>query len=137
MPAVMDQAFKPLWGVLNAKEAHLAGKWAIGASGAVGTKTGGLGLKLTRTGAGAYTVQLQSGSQTDARAVAILHADVTVWVNDTDPTNDTDGHYAKHKLITDSAGTFTFQCQDEAGVVREAPSGAVISIFVVVKLSGV
>lgn len=136
MAGAMNQSFKPLHGTLDSKVALLAGKWAIGASGAVGTQTGATGLLLTRTGAGAYTVQLRHNGA-NARAVAMLHASVSVWVNDADPTNDTDGHYVKLLAITDSGTSFTFQCEDEAGVVREAPSGAVISMAVYVKLSGV
>lgn len=134
MADLMHQSFKPLWGTLDSKVAVLSGKWAIGASGAVGTQTGAKGVSLTRTGAGAYTLQLRHNG-TNARAVAFLHADIGLWVNDTDPTNDTDGHQVKKLAISDSAGTLTFQCEDEGGTVREAPSGAVITVFIVIKLS--
>jgi hypothetical protein len=134
MAGSMNQSFKPLWGTLDNKVAILAGKWAIGATGAVGTQTGATGVSLTRTGVGAYTLQLRHNGA-NARANAILHAAVSVWVNDADPTNDTDGHYVKLKLITDSGSSMTFQVQDEAGVVAEAPSGAVISAVIFAKLS--
>ncbi len=134
MADLQHQSFKPLWGTLDAKVCVLAGRWAIGGSGAVGTQTRGKGMALTRTGAGAYTLQLRHKSS-NARPVAFLHASVSLWVNDGDPTNDTDGHWVKMLAISDSAGTLTFQCVDEAGVVREAPSGAVISACVVYTLS--
>lgn len=131
-----NNSMHPVHGCPDRKVAVLVGKWAIGASGAVGAQTRGTGLQLTRTGAGAYTIQLRHAGA-NARANAILHCDVNVYVNDADPTNDTDGHYVKLLAISDTNGTVTFQAQDEAGVVREAPSGAVISVCMLVALSGV
>lgn len=134
MADLQHQSFKPLWGTLDAKVCIASGRWAIGASGAVGAQTRAKGVQLTRTGAGAYTLQLRHKTS-NARPVAFLHASVSLWVNDTDPTNDTDGHWVKMLAISDTNGTLTFQCVDETGVVREAPSGAVITILLVYTLS--
>ena len=134
MADLQHQSFKPFWGTLDAKVCKLAGRWPIGATGAVGTQVRGKGMTLTRTGVGAYRINLKHKGS-DARPVAFQHANVSVWVNDADPTNDTDGHYVKMLAISDSAGTLTFQTQDEAGVVREAPNGAVITVEVTYTLS--
>lgn len=56
----------------NNFEVRYSGKWAIGASGAVGTKTGGTGMTLARTATGLYTLTL------DATPAAIV--DVTARV---------------------------------------------------------
>lgn len=124
----MSQSFRPWWGVLEPKAVELMGKWAIGGTGAVGTQTGGQGMSLTRTNVGLYTIQILGSKQVAARLQAILDCHVALFVNDTDPTNDTDAHWVKMLAISDSAGTVTFACVDEAGVVREAPSGAVITV---------
>jgi hypothetical protein len=131
----MSQSFRPAWGVLEPKLVTLVGNWAIGSTGAVGTKTGAKGMSLTRTGTGAYTIQLTGANGASVRATNILNCHVALFVNDTDPTNDTDGHWTKMLAISDSAGTVTFQCVDEAGVVREAPSGAVIAVTLHARLS--
>src|SRR4029077_46614 len=88
--------------------------------------TGGQGMLLPRTGTGAYTIQVKGSKQVSAAPKAIMNCNVSLFVDDADPTNDTDGHWVKLLAISDTAGTVTFQCVDEAGVVREAPSGAVI-----------
>ena len=124
----MSQGFRPWWGVLEPKMVCLSGKWAIGGTGAVGTQTGGQGLSLTRNSAGNYTIQLLGSKQVAARLQAILDCHVALFVNDVDPSNDTDAHWVKMLAISDSAGTVTFQCVDEAGAAREAPSGAVITV---------
>ena len=135
MPGPMNQSFKPLWGTLDPKVGILSGKWAIGASGAVGAQTGGSGLLLTRTAAGTYRLNLRHNGA-NARAVAFLDANISLWLNDADPSDDTVGHQVKKLAISDSAGTLTFQLEDEAGVAAETASGAVISCTVYVKLSG-
>ncbi len=116
----------------------IAGYWAIGASGAVGTKTGATGVKLTRTGAGLYTLQLQGADTSlDARVPYILHCNAKVVVNDSDPTNDTDAMDARELTRDATTGTITIACFDEGGVVRDPASGASLSVLLAVKLSNV
>lgn len=131
----MSQSFRRDFQVLEHASFSLMGKWAIGSTGAVGTKTGGKGMSLTRNSTGNYTIQLLGSKGVSARCNAILHCAVSIFVNDTDPTNDTDGHYVKMLAISDSAGTVTFQAQDEAGVVREIPSGGVVTVHLDGRLS--
>lgn len=128
MSGTMSQTFRPMWGVLEPRFVILCGKWAIGSTGAVGTQTGAKGMSLTRTGTGAYTIQILGSKKVSGSLQAILDCDINLFVNDTDPTDDTDAHWVKKLAISDAAGTVTFQCVDEAGVVREAPSGAVICV---------
>lgn len=109
-----------------------AGYWAIGATGAVGAKTKAIGLKLTRTGAGLYTVQLIGSDGSDAFVPFILHADFSVVVNDADPTDDTDAIQVRELTRDASTGTMTLQCLDEGGVSRDPASGALLSAMVVV-----
>lgn len=136
MARMIASPFRPLHGCTDAGVFAITGKWAIGATGAVGTQTRATGLTLTRSGVGAYTLQLRD-SNADARAVAILFCAVQAWVNDADPTNDTDAHQCKHKLITDSTGAITVQFEDEGGTVRELPSGAVVTVFLTGTISSV
>ncbi len=133
----MSNLFKPLWGVLEPKLVILTGKWAIGSTGAVGTKTGGGGLALTRNNVGNYTIQLKGAKEVTARCNAILHASVNAIDTDVDPTNDAAAHYVRVLSMTDSTGAILFQCFDEAGAAAELPSGATISCSVFAKLSSV
>jgi hypothetical protein len=133
---MMSQTFRPMWGVLESKMAMLAGGWLVGATGAVTKATGGQGLSLTRTGTGAYTLQVLGSKQVSAGVPAFLHADVRLFNSDADPSNDTDAHFIKMLDINSSTGAITFQCVDEAGVVREAPNPSVITVMVLAKLSG-
>lgn len=134
MADMQHQSFKPLWGTLDAKVCLASGRWAIGASGAVGAQTRAKGVSLTRTGAGLYTLQLRHKGS-NARPVAFLDANISLWVNDTDVTNDVVGHFVKKLAISDSAGTLTFALVDEAGVVAETASGAVITVAIFYTLS--
>lgn len=115
--------------------ALLAGSWAIGATGAVGAKTGGKGLTLTRNSAGNYTVAIKGAGNVAARVPAMLFANAVAYVNDTDPSDDTDGYLVKPLAKSASGGTFSFQVVDEGGVVREVPSGAAIAVFLICKMS--
>lgn len=132
---MLSQPFKPLRGTSEPETVLLIGRFAIGATGAVGTKTGGQGLSLTRTDVGSYTLQLKGSNNVSAGVPAILHASCSVFNSDTDPSDDTDAHFVKMLAISSSAGTVTIQCVDEAGAVKELPSGGSISFLVAVKLS--
>lgn len=131
----MNQGFKPAYGVLETGYASLAGAWVIGATGAVGAKLGGQGMTLTRSGTGAYSIQLLGAKGVSVGVYAILHASVVAYNPDTDPSNDTDAHFIKMLDAVDSTGVITFQCVDEAGVVRELPNPAKLKAHVIVKLS--
>lgn len=133
----MSQSFCPLYGVLEKGLAILVGKWAIGSTGAVGTKTGGVGLTLARNSAGNYTIQLIGSRGVAARVFSILKPSIDIAVNDLDASNDTDSFRAKLVSVTDSTGAIVFICVDEADVVRELPSGAVVMVNLFVKLSSV
>jgi hypothetical protein len=67
-----NRMFRPLKGALDNGLCLLAGSWAIGASGAVGTKTAGVGMTLSRNSAGNYTVTF------DDKFVALAGFNVTV-----------------------------------------------------------
>lgn len=135
MTASMTRAFKPLLGHADPNVAILSGYWAIGATGAVGTKTGATGLKLTRTNTGLYTIQLQAASAISARVPAILWADFQIVNSDTDPTDDTDAVRVRILAFDASAGTISIQCVDEGDVAREIVSGGKLMATVHVKMS--
>lgn len=101
----------------------VAGKVAIGSTGAVGTKTG-KGFAVTRTGVGLYTITLDGSGgcasilYAAAQAVpAAAGATQTVTV----------------LTQTASARTITLQCNAAAtvNVASELPSGSVLELFVV------
>lgn len=98
----------------NREEVTYTGKWAIGATGAVGAKTGGVDLTLTRTGVGLYTLAL---ADTPA---AVLHVDpirvtnvgfITTLTHTTTGATFRTGVYASPQTAADPAnGEFlTFQ----------------------------
>lgn len=135
MPVSMSQIFRPFYGTPDDKVAVLHGNWAIGATGAVGTKTGGRGMTLTRTGVGLYTIQLTGSKGAAARVYAILKSDVSVVAN-------TDNlYYIQKKTQVASTGVITIRCYTNVEVVggtpvaAELPSGAVLEVTVAAKLS--
>lgn len=127
----MEKAFKPLKGTLDDGVCIISGNWAIGASGAVSTKTRARGVTLTRTGAGTYSLQLNGYRNASATVPAILHCSVNVVTSDADPTNDTDAFVARVLTMVPATGVVTFQTFDEGGVVRDPASGAKVSILLV------
>jgi hypothetical protein len=131
----MERAFKPLKGSLDNAVAILSGNWAIGSSGAVGTKVGGTGLLLARTGTGTYTVQLKGHKNTSCGVPALLFVGCGVVTSDADPTNDTDAISARVLSMVASTGLITIQTFDEAGVVRDPASGAKLMVTVHAQLS--
>lgn len=134
---MLSQIFKSQVKAIEPETRILCGSWAIGGTGAVGTKTGGSAMTLTRNSAGNYTLQLKGVRGVSAGVPALLHVGVSLYVNDVDSSDDTDAHAINMLAKSSSAGTCSFLCVDEAGVSREAPSGAEISILAVVKLSSV
>ena len=128
----LSQTFRPAWGVLEPRLVHLVGKWDIGATGAVGTKTGGNGLTLTRTGTGAYTIQLKGSNGVSARAQSILHVSVQVL----DGTGGTTIGVAKLLTVTDSTGAITFKVVPaDATTATELGNPSVIMVSVHARLS--
>jgi len=77
----------------NREEVTYTGRWAIGATGAVGAKVAGQGMTLTRTGVGLYTLTL------DATPAAITHVD---------PRNISNTHTI-NPLTATTVGTMTFR----------------------------
>lgn len=101
----------------------VAGKVAIGASGAVGAQTG-KGFAVTRTAAGRYTITLD-GSGGCANILFAL-ADVVFATQTNTQTATTLTHTA-------SARTITVACND-AGTIdtpADPPSGSFLQVFVV------
>jgi hypothetical protein len=127
----MEKAFKPLKGTLDDGVVLISGNWAIGASGAVSTKTRARGVTLTRTAAGTYSLQLNGYRNASASVPAILHCGVNVITSDADPTNDAAAISARVLTMTASTGIVTFQTFDEAGVAADPASGAKVSILLV------
>ena len=128
----MAQSHRPLYGLLEDKVAIYAGTWAIGATGAVGTQTGGKGLTLTRTGVGLYTIQLTGSKGLAARVQALLHVHFGVVMN------DGNFYQVRAKTAVASTGVITIAAFAEAAgsiAVTELPNGAVLSVCVVAKLS--
>jgi hypothetical protein len=101
----------------------VAGKVAIGATGAVGTKTG-KGFTVTRTGAGLYTVTFDgSGGFT-----AILFADIQISPAAANATQEA-------FVLTHAPSTRTLTIQTNASgtrnVAADPPSGSVLALFAV------
>lgn len=132
---MMNQLMYPLYGVGDPKVSIIAGRWAIGSTGAVGAKSGGKGMTLTRNDVGKYTVQLVDADGTAASVPVILFASAAVFNSDLDASDDTDAHDVRLGAVSDSAGTLVLQAVDEALVAREIPSGASIAVVMFIKNS--
>lgn len=117
--------------------AVFSGRWAIGATGAVGAKTGGLGMKLTRTGVGTYRIDLVNSKDVVSKVPFVLGVHLAVEEGDADPTDDTGAYAARPLVTTASSGTITLQTHDEAFVARDPASGAFLLATVFVNLSSV
>ena len=103
----------------------VAGRVAIGASGAVGAQTG-KGFSVTRTGAGLYSITLDA----DSGVGDILHCSVDLAFATANNTQT-----AKILTITAGTGVITIQCND-AGTVDTAadpPSGSILLFSAVVQ----
>lgn len=117
--------------------AVFSGRWAIGATGAVGAKTGGLGMNLTRTGVGTYRIDLVNSKGVVSKVPAILGVHIAVEEADADPTDDTAAYAGRPLVSTPASGTITLQTHDEAFVARDPASGAFLLVTVFVNLSSV
>lgn len=103
----------------------IAGRVAIGSTGAVGTQTG-KGFAVTRTGAGRYTVTITS----NGGVPAILFAQANVGFG---TVTNTQAAYIV--TLAASTGTFTLETVDNGtqDTVADPPSGAFLQIFAVVQ----
>lgn len=124
----MEKAFKPIKGTLDDGVCIISGNWAIGATGAVSTKTRARGVTLTRSDVGTYSLQLNGYRNASASVPAILHCGVNVITSDADPSNDNAAILARVLTMVPATGVVTFQTLDEAGVARDPASGAKVSI---------
>ena len=101
----------------------VAGKVAIGATGAVGTKTG-KGFTVTRTGAGLYTITLDG----TGGCANILHVDLMIVPASAGATQ-------LATVLTHGASTRTVTVQTSAeatpNTAADPPSGSILSLFVV------
>lgn len=106
----------------------IAGKVAIGATGAVGAQTG-KGFAITRTGAGAYTLTLSGRGG----VAAILFAQANIVF-----ATGTNNQYAHTLAMTASARTITFLNTDATteDTAADPPSGSFLSFLAVVALQG-
>lgn len=134
--SLRERIFRKLHGTLDDGLVILTGSWAIGATGAVGAKTAGVGLTLARSDVGTYTVQATAEGAA-ASVYAFPFADMVVMTSDADPTNDTAAIDARPLSAVGSTGLVTFQTFDEAGVVRDPASGASVKVFILAKVSAI
>lgn len=106
----------------------IAGRVAIGATGAVGASTG-KGFTVTRTGAGLYTITLDAAGAVPALLFGM--ADVVFATANNTQTACVLTLNAASKLIT-------LQCNDAGtvDVAADPPSGAFLQFLIVVQNSG-
>lgn len=102
----------------------IAGRVAIGATGAVGAKTG-KGFTVTRTDTGDYTVQVTS-SGAACTVPAVLFAQATLAVN-------SDTQFIAQVKVAPTTGAITVTCFANADLTTPAdpPSGASLMVFIV------
>jgi hypothetical protein len=102
----------------------IAGRVAIGATGAVGTQTG-KGFSVTRTDTGDYTVQVQSQGAS-ATVPAILYAHAALAVN-------SDTQFIAQVRVAPTTGAVTVTCFANAALDTPAdpPSGASLMVYIV------
>lgn len=115
-----NRKFKPLEGSLDNKLAVVAGRVAIGATGAVGAQTRGRGITVTRTAVGDYTLTLPYA----VPAINFVKCEIE---------EDADVAYlAKVKVVDASAGTITLTVYTAAAPTTPAdpPSGSFLHFLV-------
>jgi hypothetical protein len=104
----------------------VAGKVAIGSTGAVGTQSG-KGFSVTRTGAGLYTITFTSAINS---VPDILYADVNI-VSVSGGATQT----ARILTLNAAARKITLQCNADAAVnvAADPPSGSILQFVAVVQ----
>lgn len=100
----------------NRGRVSYCGSWVLGASGAVGAKTGGAGMTLARTAAGLYTLTLESAP------AAVLHV-VPIIVSNT--------HTIVNLTTTTTGATFRTGAYASPQTAADATAADIISIEVV------
>ena len=105
----------------------IAGKVAIGATGAVGAQTG-KGFTVTRTDTGDYTITVLSQGAAVGGVPAILYANASLLVN-------SDTQFIAQMRTAPTTGAITLTCFADAalGTPADPPSGASLQIFIIVK----
>lgn len=138
MPDGFNRALSPVLGSPNEGMTLIAGHWAIGATGAVGTQTRAKGLTLTRDNVGLYTLQLTNAGAVACAIPVIAYANAMLLPasGDVDPTNDTDAVRVRVVTAVNTTGVITIALTDEGDVVREAANGARLMVFVALYDSG-
>lgn len=128
--AIVSKLFKGLAGpsVTQPNLVLVAGRVAIGATGAVGAQTG-KGFTVARTGVGAYTITVTSSGGVPA----ILSADVSI-ANDSATT-----HFVAFVRTTPTTGVITVHTAAAAtpGTAADPASGASLSLRLVVQNSAI
>lgn len=116
-----NRKFKPVWGTLDNKAAFIAGRVAIGATGAVGAQTRGRGVTVTRTAVGDYTLTLPYPV-----------ADINFVKCEIEEDADV-AYLAKVKVVNAAAGTVTLTVYTGAATTTPAdpPSGSFLHFFLV------
>lgn len=104
----------------------ISGYVNIGSTGAVGTQVG-KGFAVTRTGTGAYTIQITS-SGAAASVPAVLYAVATL-------AYDNDTNYKVNVRTTPTTGALTVKTAAEAapGTPADPPSGSKLQFFALVQ----
>lgn len=114
MPGI-NQRLERTW-ARNDNEVVYTGRWAFpAADSVVGTKIGGLGMTLTSTGTGLFTLTL------DATPAAILHIDATL-VNTTQTVLTL--------TMTSTGATFRTAAYAAHGTPAHPAAGSILSISV-------
>jgi len=129
--AITRKRFKPE--VMQPGVVFIAGRVAIGATGAVGAQTG-KGFSVTRTGTGLYTITIDTSSvggvNTTRGVPAILHAQLDIA-----PAAANATQYATVLTFAPTTGTLTVQTSTEAtpNTAADPPSGSFLQVFLVVQ----
>lgn len=114
MPGI-NQALERVW-ARNDSEVIYTGRWTFpDAIGTIGTKVGGMGMTLTSTGTGLFTLTL------DATPAAILHIDATL-VNTTQTVLTLS--------MTSTGGTFRTAAYAAHATPVHPTAGSILSISV-------
>lgn len=125
--AIIRKRFKPE--VCQPGLVIISGRVAIGATGAVGTATG-RGFTVTRTGAGLYTITLDSSGG--------VPAILSVWA-DVGFATGSNTQAAKVLTIVAASKLATIQCNDSGtvDVAADPPSGSFLQFTIFVQNTSV
>lgn len=132
MGKFLSQGFKPGPVALENQSFVLVGTWGITGTGAVTVPAtdGGLGLALTRTGVGAYTVALRyNAAAASVPSITYFNANIV--------DNSNTFFKIKWKTVASNPGSLTFQVLTDAspGVATDPPNPSQITVQVFGKRS--